>query len=82
MTRASRQAEFPKHAEYLECWARARERAAAVLDGEAEHVLRRGLVDRALRLRSAALHLRQSALKERRRAARLREASGAHAHPA
>jgi hypothetical protein len=82
MIRANREPEFLKHAEALDRWAGARERAAAVLDGEAEHVLRRGLVDQALCLRSAAYYLRQAALKERRRAARLREATAAPAHPA
>jgi hypothetical protein len=82
MIQVRRQPEFLQHAEALERWASARERAVTVLECEAEHVLHRGLVDQALRLRSAALLLRQAALEERRRATRLREATGAHAHPA
>ena len=74
--------ELLKHAEALESWARAWERAVTVLESEAEHVLRRGLLDQALRLRSAALHLRQVALEEHRCAARLRDVAVAHAHPA
>jgi hypothetical protein len=82
MIQVRHQPEFLAHAEALECWARARERAITVLECEAEHALRQGLVDQALRLRSAASHLRQAALEERRRAAQLREATAAHAHPA
>ena len=82
MIQVRRQPEFLAHAEALEHWARARERAVLVLECEVEHALRQGLVDQALHLRSAAAHLRRAALEERRRAARLREATAAHAHPA
>src|SRR5688572_4795112 len=56
MIQVRHQPEFLAHAEALECWARARERAVLVLECEAEHALRWGLVDQALRLQSAASH--------------------------
>ncbi|QRM34380.1 hypothetical protein [Microvirga sp. VF16] len=82
MIRVCCPAEFLRHAEALERWAEARDRAIAVLDREAGHLADQGQMDRTLCLRSAASHLCQAALEERRRAARLREATAAHAHPA
>jgi hypothetical protein len=80
MIRVCCQAEFLRHAEALERWAEARDRAIAVLDREAGHLAEQGRMDRALCLRSAASRLRQAAGEERRRAVRLREAAAAHPH--
>jgi hypothetical protein len=82
MIRVCRQAEFLRHAEALERWAEARDRAIDALECEAGHLDRDGLVDQALCLRSAALHLRQAACEEHRRAARLRAATAVHSRTA
>jgi hypothetical protein len=54
MIRVCCQAEFLRHAEALERWAEARDRAIAVLDREAGHLADQGRMDRALVFRRVA----------------------------
>lgn len=75
MIRVCRQSDLLRHAEILECWAKARERAIAALECEAERLAHRGSADQGARLRGAAEHLRQAVTDERLQASSLQKAA-------
>ncbi|WP_262269923.1 hypothetical protein [Microvirga yunnanensis] len=75
MIRVCRQSEFLAHAESLDHWVMARERAIATLERKAAWLAEQGAAEQAARLRAAARHLRHAAFEERLRASRLRQAA-------